>query len=338
MKNDKPKKRFRFSKRFLYITLAAFLLIGSGYIYFQTEISFRDVVDSTLYCTRQPAPAELKRWITKYNLKTIINLRGYAGKETAEEVATAEKMNVRHITLTLSAYSLPPSYLLSRLINEIETCEKPVLIHCYSGFDRSGLAAVLGAMALGGEDYYEARKKGFVAPELLRKIKQKEVHISDVFLEFEKYCTDNNIAPDWLSLKNWADNVYQHYNSYYFVSYSLPREVTLAPGQHDIIQVGITNNSETAIPAGQNKFKLFAYLGQAVSKGSDFKLLGPYTLLPSENIEPGETVIVNQEITAPQNPGQYDVNLDIIRDSSKRSFEAKGSPIGTFRLIVTDSN
>ena len=332
--NDKPKRKFHFSKRSLYITLAVFLVIGSSYVYFRTNVSFREIVDSKVYCTRQPGPAELEKWITKYNLKTIINLRGYAGEETAEEVAVAEKMNVRHISLTLSGYSLPPSYLLSRLIREIESCEKPVLIHCYSGIDRSGLAAVLAAMAVGGEDYYEARKQGFVSPDILRKIKQKDVHISDVFIEFEDYCRQNGLEPDWQVLKNWAENVYQQYSSYYFVSYSLPAKMTLEPGQSDVIQVAITNNSKVVMPAAGSKFRVFAYLGEAVSKGSGFKLLGPYTLLPSKDINPGETVIVNQEITAPVSPGQYDVNLNIIQDSSKRSFEAKGSPIGTFRLIV----
>ena len=336
--NDKPKKKFHLSKRSIYITLAVFLLLGGSYVYFRTNISFREVVDSKVYCSRQPSEAELRRWITEYNLKTIINLRGYAGKETAEEVAVAEEMNVRHISLTLSAYSLPPSYVLSRLIREIETCQKPVLIHCYSGIDRSGLAAPLAAMAIGGEDYYEARKHGFVAPEILRKIKQEDVHISDVFLKFEDYCRLNGLKPDWPRLKNWADNIYQQYNSYYFVSYSLPEEVILAPGQGSIIRVGITNNSKTAIPAAASKFRVFAYLGEAISRGSDFKLLGPYTPLESKDIEPGETVIVKQEITAPVTPGRYDVNLDIIREGSKRSFEAKGSPIGTFRLIVTRPN
>ena len=146
---DKPKIKFLFSKRYLYPSIVILLLIGSSYVYFRTNISFREVVERTVYCSRQPSQAEIVKWITKYDLKTIINLRGHTGVETAEEIAIAEKMNVRHISIHWSAYSMPPSYLLSKFIREMETCEKPMLIHCQSGIDRSGTAAALSAMAVG---------------------------------------------------------------------------------------------------------------------------------------------------------------------------------------------
>ena len=336
--NDKPKKNFLLSKRYLYINIAILLLIGSFYVYFRTNISFREVVDGTVYCTRQPSTEELAKWITKYNLKTIINLRGHTGLETSEEVALAEKMNVRHISMYWSAYRTPPHYLLSKFIQEIETCQKPILIHCRSGIDRSGMAAALTAMAIGGEDYFKAKRRSFVPPgPWKRKRKNKYIHISDLFTKFEDYCQENQLTPDWPLLKEWADNVYQAYHFYFFADYSLPEEVIIAPSEPHILQVGITNRSNKIIPSKKYEFKLFAYLGEGINKGRDFKQLGPYTPLPRQDIHPGETIIVEQKIIAPDKPGQYDVNVDILTPFGF-TFEAKGSPIGTFRLIVSQSS
>ena len=339
---DKPKKRFLFSKKRLYLTIAVFLVLGAGFAYYQSMTVFREVVEGTVYRGRQPGPEELARRISEYDLKTIINLRGNVSTETAEEVAIAEKMNVKHISMHLSAGNLPPSYLLSKLIREIETCAKPVFIHCLRGIDRSGTAAAIAAMAVGGEDYYKAKRQSFV-PEgpWKRKRKNNYVHISDLFVKFEDYCRENEVIPAWPTFKEWANNVYQFYRYYYFVHYSLPEEVVLAPGKSNIVQVGIINSSDMAIPGDNDllQFKLLAYLGEGINRGSDFKLLGPPTPLPKKNIGPGEKIVLAQKITAPEKPGKYQVNVDILRQKisgEEKTFEARGSPIGNFRLIVTE--
>jgi protein-tyrosine phosphatase len=341
---DKPKKRFLFSKRRLYLTIAVFLVLGAGFAYFQSKTVFCEVVEGTVYRGRQPNPEDLMEWISEYNLKTIINLRGHTGTETAEEIAIAEEMNVKHISMHLSAGNLPPSYLLSKLIREIETCAKPVFIHCRGGVERSGVAAALAAMAVGGEDYYKAKRRSFVPPgPWKRKRKNKYVHISDLFVKFEDYCQENEVVPAWPTFKEWADNVYQFYRYYFFVHYSLPEEVLLAPGESHIMQVGIINSADMAIPAENNhyQFKLLAYLGEGINRGADFKLLGPPTPLPRKNISPGEEIVLAQEIIAPEKPGKYEVNIDILRQKisgDKKTFEARGSPIGNFWLIVTEDD
>ncbi|MBN1457150.1 MAG: tyrosine-protein phosphatase [Sedimentisphaerales bacterium] len=341
---DKPKKRFLFRKSHLYLAIAVFLFIGSGFAYFHSKTVFCEVVEGTVYRGRQPNPEELVRLISKYNLKTIINLRGHVGTETAEEVAISEKMNVKHISMHLTAYNVPPSYLLSKLISEIETCAKPVFIHCHNGVDRSGTAAAIAAMAVGGEDYYKAKRQSFVMPgPWKRKRTSKYIHISDLFVKFENYCRENEVVPAWPTFKNWAENVYQFYRYYFFVHYSLPEEVVLAPSESHIVQVGIINSSDMEMP-GENshlQFKLLAYLGEGIDKGSDFQLLGPPTPLPRKNIRSGEEIVLAQKITAPEKPGKYKVNIDILRQKisgDEITFEAKGSPIGGFWLIVTEND
>ena len=194
------------------------------------------------------------------------------------------------------------------------------------------ILASVTALAILGELWYQRIRRS-----RKRKRKNKYVHISDLFTKFEDYCQENGLIPDWPLLKEWADNVYQAYHFYFFVDYSLPEEIVLEPSGPHILQVAITNKSNMTIPSEKYEFKLFAYLGEAINKGSNFKLLSPYTPLPRQNINPGQTIIVEQKITAPDKPGRYDVNVDILSQFG-HTFEAKGSPIGTFRLIVSKSS
>jgi len=89
------------------------------------------------------------------------------------------------------------------------------------------------------------------------------------------------------------------------------------------------------------QFKLLAYLGEGINRGSDFKLLGPPTPLPKKNIRPGEEIVLTHKITAPEKPGKYEVNIDILRQKisgDEKTFEARGSPVGSFWLIVTEDD
>lgn len=335
--SKKKKKKKLFSK--FNICLFAVIIGFGGYMLgFRMHRAFRCIVPGKVYSAKQPSADQLQKWIDKYGFKTIINLRGYSPGNTPEEVAVAEKNNVRMVTLSWSAHNTPRHPLLKRFIKEIETCQTPILIHCHSGIDRSGTAASMAAMEIGDEDYYSAKKHSFVPPgPWKRKKRKKYVHVSDVFVEFEKYCLNNKVQPDWELMKDWANTTWQSYYSFYNVEYTLPKEIITTPDSEQMLKVSITNKADRDIPAGINKFKLFAYLGDSISQNSAYRLLGPETELPSNNILPNETITIEQKITAPAEPGRYEVHFNLDTEWGY-NFEHHGSAIGTLTLIVTDSN
>ena len=297
--------------------------------------AFRTIVEGKVYASKQPTPDNLAKWTKKYEFKTIFNLRGYSPDDTPAEVAFAEENNIHLVTMSWSAHNTPRHPFLKRYIEELETCPTPILIHCKSGIDRSGTAAAMAAMEIGGEDYFKAKRHSFVPPGPWKRKKRKDyVHVSDVFTEFEKYCTQNNLTPNWELMKEWAFNTWQSYYSFYNVEYTLPNELVLPPGREYTLEVGITNIADRDIPAGINKFELFAYLGDAISMGSDYKLLGPKTPLPKNNIAPNDTITLQQKITAPQNPGEYEVHFNIDTEFGY-NFESHGSAIGSLNLTVS---
>ena len=333
--SKKKKKKF-FSK--FNICLFAIIIGFGGYMLgFRMHRAFRCIVPGKVYSAKQPSEKKLQQLIDKYGIKTIVNLRGYSPEHTPGEVAVAEKNNIEFMTLSWSAHNTPRHPLLKRFIKEIETCQTPILIHCHSGIDRSGTAAAMAAMEIGGEDYYKAKKHSFVPPGPWKRKKRKNyVHVSDVFTEFEKYCMENKVTPSWVLMKEWANTTWQSYYSFYNVEYTLPNEMTAGPDSEILVKVSITNKADRDIPAGVNKFRLFAYLGDAISHNSAFRLIGPESELPSENILPNETITIEQKITAPAKPGRYEVHFNIDTEWGY-NFESHGSAIGTIILIVSDS-
>ena len=107
--------------------------------------NFHPVVAEEVYRSAQPSPAAIARYRSKYNVRTIINLRG-ENRGSAwydDEVATARKLGIQHIDFRVSARHGLSKEEAWQLIQIMEQAPKPLLIHCESGVDRSGLASAL---------------------------------------------------------------------------------------------------------------------------------------------------------------------------------------------------
>ena len=119
-------------------------------------------VDEGIYRSAQILPWRLKKIIKKYNIKTIINLRGnkqnYLYKKEKE---ICEKMGVEYYTVSLS--SRYPHKIrkeeLEKLINLLKTAKKPLLFHCKAGADRTGFVSVLWHVINGRDKKWAINKE-----------------------------------------------------------------------------------------------------------------------------------------------------------------------------------
>jgi protein tyrosine phosphatase (PTP) superfamily phosphohydrolase (DUF442 family) len=179
---------------------------------FLANDNFREVVGQKVYRSAQPSPEQLKKWTQLYKIRTVINLRGNAGKATDDLQEAADKLGVAVISIQFSAYELPPADSLTKLINTIEKSKLPILIHCRDGIDRTGTASAIAAMAIGNIDYDIAKWQAYVAPGPWKRKKLNNpdyeysyVHISDILKLYERYCRKNNIKTNgWQQFKKWA--------------------------------------------------------------------------------------------------------------------------------------
>jgi protein tyrosine/serine phosphatase len=123
----------------------SFALVLSGYLLaIQLTGNFHEVVPGELYRSNQPTAGQLADYKQRYGIRTIVNLRG--GENSPwyhEEVAAASSLGVKHIDFRMSAGRQLTLDETHALIALLRNAPKPILIHCRSGADRTGLAAVI---------------------------------------------------------------------------------------------------------------------------------------------------------------------------------------------------
>jgi protein tyrosine/serine phosphatase len=102
-------------------------------------------VDEGVYRSAQMNPYTLKKIIKRYKIKTIISFRRDSDTSplTVLEREVCKQMNVKFKHISLSSRSLPSAEKLMELKKEFEKMQKPVLLHCKAGADRTSLASLL---------------------------------------------------------------------------------------------------------------------------------------------------------------------------------------------------
>lgn len=96
----------------------------------------------------------------KMGIKTVLNLRG--GSKEAHylfENESCQRLGLNLISIKMSARKSPHKEALLRLFAAFETMERPFLLHCKSGADRTGLVAALYLIVHEGASIAVARKQ-----------------------------------------------------------------------------------------------------------------------------------------------------------------------------------
>jgi protein tyrosine/serine phosphatase len=102
------------------------------------------VIPGQVYRSGQPTPARMARWVRDHGIRTVINLRGAdPTREYEDEVRCAGALGIRLVDAGLWSNRLPDVANACDLIDALDGASEPVLIHCQSGSDRTGLAAAL---------------------------------------------------------------------------------------------------------------------------------------------------------------------------------------------------
>jgi hypothetical protein len=128
---------------------ATFVLIGSISLcwvfrrpWFEGNLA---VVDPDRVIRSSQPTSDLPRWIKDFRLRSILNLRGGNPSDWwyDAEVKTALAQGVTFYDLPLSATRRPTRRELLIVLDLLKRCPYPLLIHCKSGADRTGLVSAL---------------------------------------------------------------------------------------------------------------------------------------------------------------------------------------------------
>jgi protein tyrosine/serine phosphatase len=203
-------------KRKLVVKIIAGTFCASALLYyiwmFPISSNLHEVVKDKIYRSGQPRLEQLRSWINRYNIKTVINLRGANAPHAAEEVQLAKELNVRIVFFELSAYKLMSAEKLIELLDVLKEAQQPVLIHCKNGVDRAGAVSALAAWLVGGKDFETAERQLYVPPGPWKRRWFISPHISDTLEMYESYCYRNKLDLDSIEqFDKWIKTVYNDY-------------------------------------------------------------------------------------------------------------------------------
>ncbi|MCO6418578.1 tyrosine-protein phosphatase [Siccirubricoccus sp. KC 17139] len=110
------------------------------------------VVESgRLYRSNHPLPWQLREATRRFGLRSVVNLRGHRADCGSDQLgrAAAASLGLLHVDAPFESRGAPHKDRILRLAEIFRTLPEPVLIHCKSGADRTGLVAGLWLLLQG---------------------------------------------------------------------------------------------------------------------------------------------------------------------------------------------
>lgn len=155
-----------------------------------------------IYRSAQPTPGQLRTAVRRHGIKTVVNLRAErnCGAFVLEEEACAE-LGVALVNVRVRSRDVPSKELIWTLERVFAEVEKPVLMHCKSGADRTGIAGALYLLLVEGRSVDEATKQ---LSKRYGHIRQAKTGVLDYV--FERYLQDHATQPR--SFRAWVSEVY----------------------------------------------------------------------------------------------------------------------------------
>ena len=116
--------------------------------------NFHAVQGGVLYRSAQLSRGELDGFGRRYGIKSVLNLRGaHPGDGWYDgEMAATRDLGIAHYDYPIAAKRFVTPQQVAQILAIVRQAPKPLLVHCLSGADRSGLVAALYDYAIAGQD------------------------------------------------------------------------------------------------------------------------------------------------------------------------------------------
>lgn len=189
------------------LALLSILIVAASYDLGWLGENFHVVIPGCVYRSGQLSPKSLAKRVGREGICSLINLRGPNPGQSwyDEECAVARWRDVRFYDLPVDS-QCPTTLELRELLDVLEHCPKPVLIHCQSGIDRSGMVAAICILLL-DESGSLSRARAHLGWRYGHMPWCENLAVQERFLEGYQnwlidhgHCHDRSHFRDWLQL------------------------------------------------------------------------------------------------------------------------------------------
>ncbi len=188
---------------------AVLLIVGLAIGWRWKNGNFGAIEPGRVYRSAQLTPTMLSEAIREYGVKTVLNLRGpnpeqdwYQGERDATLNAGATQIDVPMASDQWLSHAQ-----VRTLLEILDTCEYPVLIHCEWGAERTGLVSAIVELLRPDRTVADARAQ-FSLRYLFLPIKDGLVmrgHLD----RYEQWLESQKLPHSPERFRNWITNVYR---------------------------------------------------------------------------------------------------------------------------------
>jgi hypothetical protein len=120
--------------------------------------NLHEVIPGKLYRGAQPSGPALEAIIHRYNIRTVLNVRGCCWPDQwyLDEAECCQRLGVNLEDVSFSAVHLPSRDEMHMLLEVLDRTETPIFVHCRHGSDRTGVAAMSAYLLLDDQSYESA--------------------------------------------------------------------------------------------------------------------------------------------------------------------------------------
>ena len=286
------------------------------------------VIPGEVHRSAQPSPRQLEAWIDEFGLRSVIHLKRGLDPERLEDLDEERLVVSRSaafIRVDMTAQRLPSPGELGALIDAITSAPRPMLVHCESGVDRSGLASAIVLLLDGTTPALAARQFSVRFGYPGRRFGSPLPQVLDAYFD---WLDAQALVHQPKHFRSWAG---EHYiASYYLAEVELLSPTRVLPVDREVdFQVRVTNRSPLAIPIGCGK--------QAVRVSVSLRASGtPEPEFPDTELEwrnclvsgdlaPGAVGLVEVPGVRVPAPGSFDIVVDLVDEKEEHYFETMGS-------------
>lgn len=296
--------------------------------------NFHTVLAGEIYRSAQLPAATLREVALKHGIRSVVNLRGTSDDADwyhAQRRALAE-IGVRQFDVNLSSYFLPAVSELQRLVQVLDECPRPLLIHCRRGADRTGVAAALALLLHTDATVPAARQQlgwryGHIGLNFTDELRR-------VFELYTGWLDGQGIAHSPARLREFVKHGYRPGHAWAELE---PLEVPerLPFGKPTLARFRVWNRSAEAWHFKQAP-NAGVHLGFHITRwdGTGRKHGGAGYF--DHTLQPGESVDLAFAIPAIRMPGRYVLHVDMA-DQRLGWFSQLGSPRFERELMVDDA-